>query len=112
MTMLNSNTVVLERLKDFSGAFETEPYEAGWAREAIFFLRVHSIAAGTAVHAHAQISVDGIEWIDEGTLVAPISGEGTRFLKVAHFGGWLRLRVVLGGNTPAARMTIQLVLKS
>jgi hypothetical protein len=110
--MLNSNTVVLERLKDFSGPFETEPYEAGWAREAIFFLRVHSLAKGTALRAFAQISVDGIEWIDEGSVFPAIQATSSYFLKLTNFGGWLRLRTEMEGGAPAARITIQLVLKS
>jgi hypothetical protein len=110
--MLNTNTVVLERLKDFTGNFETEPYEAGWAREAIFFLRIHSISEGTILQASAQISVDGIEWMDEGSEFDAIDASGSYFLKVTHFGGWLRLRVSVTGVAPELRATVQLVLKS
>ncbi len=111
--MLDFNTVVLERLKDFTGAFETEPYEAGWAREAIFVIRVHSMSPADAVLcAAAQISVDGIEWMDEGSAFAPIGAPGSYFLKVSHFGGWLRLRARFEGRPVQARLTIQLVLKS
>ncbi|MCZ6631820.1 MAG: hypothetical protein O7G87_00315 [bacterium] len=34
-----SHTAVMERNQIWSGSFETEPYEAGWASEAIFFVR-------------------------------------------------------------------------
>ncbi len=111
--MLGFYTVVLERLKDFSGDFDTEPYETGWAREAIFFVCVHALGpAGTILRAFPQVSVDGIEWIDEGSAFAPISQPGNAFLRVSHFGGWLRLRTAFDGPQPAARLTIQLALKS
>lgn len=111
--MLDFNTVVLERLKDFNSDFDTEPYEAGWAREAIFVVRVHEIAKGATLGAKAQISVDGIEWMDEGSTFTPIEMTGSYFLKVSHFGGWLRLQATLeGASKEPARLTIQLVLKS
>jgi hypothetical protein len=111
--MLGFNTVVLERLKDFTGDFETEPYETGWAREAIFFIRVHAMApGGTILNAFPQISADGIEWMNDGSAFAPISGPGDSFLRVSHFGGWLRLRTMIKGSQPRARLTIQLALKS
>ena len=37
------HTAVLERFGTFSGDFATEPYEAGWAEEAIFFIRVDAV---------------------------------------------------------------------
>ncbi len=40
--MKQSHTTVLERNTEWSGRFETEPYEVGWASEAIFFARVCS----------------------------------------------------------------------
>ena len=42
--------------------------EAAWAREAIFFIRVHETHGQNAgLRAYVQLSADGIEWIDEGT---------------------------------------------
>lgn len=35
--MRQSHTAIVERDVLWSGTFETEPYEAGWAGEAIFF---------------------------------------------------------------------------
>jgi hypothetical protein len=111
--MHNFNTVVLERLKDFSSNFETEPYEAAWAREAIFFIRVHDIqGANAALRAYVQLSVDGIDWIDEGTAFSAITQPGSHFVRVSHFGGWLRLRVELDGDNPTIRTTIHLALKA
>jgi hypothetical protein len=111
--MLNSHTVVLERLKDYMGVFETEPYEVGWAREAIFVIRVHSMdPGGNVLHAVPQISADGIEWMDEGSAFTPIGAPGSYFLRLSHFGGWLRLRCRIEGRNPAIRVTIPLILKA
>lgn len=111
--MHNFNTVVLERLKDFSHSFETEPYEAAWAREAIFFIRVHDVQGeNAALRAYVQISVDGIEWIDEGTEFPVMRAAGNQFVRVTHFGGWLRLRVKIDGDEPTVRATIHLALKA
>jgi hypothetical protein len=110
--MRNFNTVVLERLKFFHADFATEPYEAGWASEALFFIRVHSLEGSDPVlHSRVQISADGIEWIDEGTSFEPIDREGNYFIRVKHFGGWLRLASVLDGEQPEIKLTIQLALK-
>ena len=37
--MRQSHTAVLERNVVWAGSFETEPYEAAWASEAVFFVR-------------------------------------------------------------------------
>ena len=41
--MKQIHTAVLERFGTFSGDFATEPYEAGWAEEAIFFVRMDAV---------------------------------------------------------------------
>ena len=35
-----SYTAIVERSEELSGSFATEPYECGWAGEAIFFVRI------------------------------------------------------------------------
>jgi hypothetical protein len=111
--MRNFNTVVLERLKYFTDDFATEPYEVGWASEAIFFIRIHEIeGSNVSLDATVQISADGINWLDEGTHFSRITDIGDRFVKVSNFGGWLRLNAnVQGGNQPKLKLTIQLALK-
>ena len=105
-------TVVLERMRDYAGGFDTEPYETGWAGEAMFFVRVHRIQGAHArLDARAQVSVDGIEWLDEGTALPPIDREGSCFIRVSHFGGWLRLHCEFGGTDASVRVTVHLVLK-
>ena len=110
--MRNFYTVVLERMKVYSESFATEPYETGWAREAMFFIRVHEIADGeTSINAKVQVSVDGITWIDEGTFFPPITKTGDYFIRATHFGGWLRLHNEISGNKPTVKVTEHLVLK-
>lgn len=92
-----SHVAVVARNETWRGECATEPYEAGWAHEAIVFIRVlgaGSIAPGTA--ARVQISPDGIRWIDEGTtLPIPARENETGFARVSHFGTWLRLAASL-----------------
>jgi hypothetical protein len=86
-------TSVVERNRTWSGHFETEPWEAAWASEAIFFVR--ALTAGSAdrtLQARVQISPDGLHWCDEGTtLTLPSTSDGVTYCRIAHFGGWLRL---------------------
>ncbi len=110
--MRNFYTVVLERMKEYREGFDTEPYEAGWASEAMFFIRIHEMSgSGVRLQSAVQVSVDGIEWIDEGSSFAPITAVGSTFLRVKHFGGWLRLRNQLSGRGARIKTTVHLVLK-
>ncbi len=88
-----SHTAVVGRNEIWEGSAASEPYEAGWALEAIVWLRVLAVEGPTAnVEARAQISPDGIHWVDEGTRFA-ISAvkDGLTFARVSHFGNWLRV---------------------
>ena len=90
--MRQSHTAAIELGTTWQGEFATEPYEAAWAREAVFFIRLidGELPAGTS--ARIQIAPDGIHWTDEGTEIAlPTRPGPTTFARVAHFGGWLRL---------------------
>ena len=87
-----SHTAVVERNRVWKGAFETEPYEAAWAHEAVFFVRTVGASGPVAGGcARVQISPDGMHWCDEGTGVPLSDGPGVTFGRVAHFGGYLRL---------------------
>jgi hypothetical protein len=110
--VLQFHTTVLERLKPIRSSFDTEPYEAGWAREAMFFVRIHDIsgAPGTMTSA-IQVSADGIMWVDEGTTFTWPAEPAVCFARVTHFGGWLRLRNTISGGEGEVKTTIQLVLK-
>ena len=86
------HTAVIERNVWWEGDWITEPYEAAWAVEAIAFVRVlERRNIDLPVTLRAQISPDGIHWRDEGSaLVIPPDGD-VAFVKLSHFGGWLRL---------------------
>jgi hypothetical protein len=105
-----SYTAVVERNVPWEKEFSTEPYECGWAREAIFFVRTlesQGTVAGTSLGV--QISPDGMRWCDEGTVMRLTDAE-VDFCKVAHFGNWLRLQ----GELPEGatmRVIVTLVLK-
>jgi hypothetical protein len=104
--MLPENTLaIVARNERWSGEAATEPYECGWAREAVFFVR--ALAAENVpdfTSAQVQVSPDGMRWADEGTsLLLPVAAGQMDFAKVSHFGGWLRLAVDLPKN---ASMTV------
>jgi hypothetical protein len=99
-----SYTAVVERNATWSGEFATEPYEAAWAREALFFVR--ALAADGVppdVAAHVQLSPDGIQWCDEGSELMLPTSEGLTYCRVSHFGGWLRL---VGKLPDSARLKV------
>ncbi|MDE0632672.1 MAG: hypothetical protein OXH73_14310 [Caldilineaceae bacterium] len=106
-----SYTAIVERSEALQGSFATEPYECGWAGEAIFFVRILERAGNLeGITLHVQISPDGIRWCDEGTAIA-LGEEEVAFGKVAHFGNWLRL----SGRLPdgaSMRAIIALSLKA
>src|SRR5512147_1360784 len=80
-----SINAVVERNVVWCGPFETEPYEAGWASEAVFFVR--SLEGGApGATARVQITPDGMHWCDEGTTLTLPGAGGTTFCKVTNFG--------------------------
>lgn len=82
------------------GAFALEPYEAGWASEAmavIYIREVHHAQARLVVRP--QISADGARWIDYRADPLPITEAGGYYLTLTQFGNWLRLvGEVIGGR--------------
>jgi hypothetical protein len=110
--MRRSHTAVVERGEPLSGEWATEPYEAGWASEALVFARLMDAPPDARVTARAQLSPDGIHWVDEGTALPVLhSGQPLAFIRLREFGNWLRLA---GSVTPAetsARALIYIVLK-
>lgn len=110
--MRQFQTTITERKLNFQGEFATHPYEAGWAGEAISFIRVESVSGETAaLEAAVQISVDGVRWIDEGTVFQKITEKGDYFVRVSHFGNYLRLRGRVTGDAADFKLTIWWVLK-
>ena len=112
MALRRSYTAIVERNVLWSGKFSTEPYEAAWASEAIFFVRaLDVITAGFEGRARVQISADGFNWVDEGTVLdLPAENDAVTFCKVRHFGGWLRIAGTLAPNNKVM-VLVSLVLK-
>jgi len=102
-----SYNAVIERNIEWNGRFETEPYEAGWAGEALFFIRSLGGSGGGA-RARVQITPDGMHWCDEGTEVTLPEDGGVTFCKVTNFGGWLRL---VGETKSSLKVLVTLSLK-
>ena len=106
------NAAHIEVKKDFTADFQTNPYEAGWADEAIFFIHVERLSGERpCLDAAVEISHDGIHWVKEGTQVQGIDALGLHFVRVRHFGNWLRLNCCIQGKQPVFRLNIQLALK-
>lgn len=90
--MRTSTSAIVARNETWSGNAATEPYEAGWAKEAIIFVRSLKTPQGPHCTARVEISPDGLHWVPEGTEIAlPSEKDGVTFARIAHFGTWLRL---------------------
>lgn len=101
----------VEQRKTFESDFETHPMEGGWATEAIFFIVVEEISENEiALNAAVEISADGVNWIPEGTVFERISKLGTYFVKIRHFGNWLRIKGQLEGEGKI-KLSVHLHLK-
>ncbi|MGV3649943.1 MAG: hypothetical protein ACO1OK_00840 [Devosia sp.] len=90
--MRMSNSAVVTRNITWSGLAHSEPYEAGWAGEAVIFVRALKPGIGGAGIAHVEMSADGMNWAREGTSFPLPTGENeVTFGRVSHFGNWLRI---------------------
>ena len=90
--LAESLSAVVARNETWRGSAATEPYEAGWAREALVFVRALKSPVGALPEARIEISPDGMRWVAEGTTLAlPESADRVTFARVRHFGNWLRV---------------------
>jgi hypothetical protein len=91
--MLPENiTAVVGRNERWSGEAASEPYEAGWAREAVIFVRALKEPVGPAPTAWVEISPDGMHWVPEGTrFPMPAKKDGIGVARLTGFGNWLRV---------------------
>ncbi|TDC07587.1 hypothetical protein E1267_12790 [Nonomuraea longispora] len=112
--MRHALTAVLERNTTFTADFVTEPYEAGWAAEARWFVRTLALEGDApSLRLTAQISPDGLHWCDDDGSTEQIATEpGMVSMRVREFGHWLRLRATLTGGDPKAKVLVYLALKS
>lgn len=100
--MRHSVSAVVARNERWTGHHATEPYEAGWAAEAIIFVR--ALDGGGGGEARVQISPDGMRWADEGTrFPLPDALEPVTFARVREFGNWLR---IVADVPPGAEVTV------
>ncbi|MEL6275724.1 MAG: hypothetical protein AAFU03_11520 [Bacteroidota bacterium] len=110
--MKRFSTTVVERRKRFQSNFNSHPMETAWASEAIFFVHVETVEGeDAALKLAVQISPDGVNWVNEGTFFPVLKKEGTSFVKLNHFGGFLRLAGEISGEHPGFLITVHLVLK-
>ena len=87
-----SATVVVARNETWRGSAATEPFEVGWATEAIIFVRALKAPIGVMPEVRIEVSPDGMRWLPEGTHFAlPAEDDGMTMARVAHFGNWLRI---------------------
>lgn len=91
--MLPENfTAIVGRNERWANKAASEPYEAGWAREAIFFVRALKSPVGAAPTARVEISPDGIRWLPSGVeMQMPNAKDAIAVARVRHFGNWLRV---------------------
>lgn len=94
--LADSTSAVVARNVLWQGEAATEPYEAGWAREALLFVRALKPPSGSIPEAQVEISPDGMRWVPEGTrFPLPDSQDAVTFARVRHFGNWLRVTASL-----------------
>ncbi|WP_029041367.1 hypothetical protein [Cucumibacter marinus] len=91
--LAESYTAVIARGEDWTDGSATEPYEASWAREAAISLRrLEAAPSSGAASARVQVSLDGLHWVDEGTVVAiPSEVDTVTLARITGFPGYLRL---------------------
>ncbi len=98
--MKNIHTAPMEVLSAKpNGPLATEPYEAGWADEAIAMIYVReTVGPAPKLILRAQISVDGARWFDHPAPALRIEKPGGHSLPLTQFGNWLRLTGEVGGG--------------
>lgn len=95
--MLPENlTAVIARNESWTGEAASEPYEAGWAKEAIVFVRALKQPKGVLPKARIEISADGMHWCAEGSeFTLPAAKDAVTFQRLAHFGNFVRVAAML-----------------
>jgi hypothetical protein len=111
-TLRESTTAVIVRGENWAtGARASEPYECGWATEAVLFLRLLKLTGDPGgAELQVEISADGMHWVAEGSRIkVPSAVDAVSFAKVGHFGAWIRVTTTLPeGMTCQALVTLHL----
>ena len=113
--MHNSMTAVLERDGITGPTYTTEPYEVAWAREARWFLRVLDLPSTVErIDCTVQVSPDGLYWCDLDDAGTTVDRAGVFTWVTRDFGGWLRLRATVNGESAGTQVPtlIYLALKA
>lgn len=77
---------------------ELEPYEAGWASEAIAFVCIHQVRDESArLLVGLETSPDGIRWASLAP-VQELPPSGVHRIPAEAFGNWLRATLVSTGE--------------
>lgn len=110
----HSQTAVIARNEKCSGTFASEPFEAGWAQEAVAFITILDSNAKPATVsglATIEVSPDGLRWTSGGTTFDVLPGRDQVSMgRIAHFGNWLRLVIELPPQVEA-KIIVTLHLK-
>lgn len=78
-----------------------EPYEAGWASEALAFVCVHRMVGEDArLSVTLEISPDGMRWVPHSPPFELTPAGNYRF-QLAAFGNWLRATLCSTGEALA-----------
>ncbi|KRA24492.1 hypothetical protein ASD65_08705 [Microbacterium sp. Root61] len=107
--MLNSATTLVERRTVLTAEYGTHPYEAGWASEALFFVRTNGEHPELTITP--QVSPDGIDWVDHGPSITLAASEELAKLGMTHFGTWIRLHLSGASADESATIFVHLALK-
>ncbi len=107
--MLTSATTLVERRTVLTADYGTHPYEAGWASEALFFVRADGDHPELTITP--QVSPDGVDWLDHGDPVTLPSGRGLAKVGMVQFGTWVRLLVAGASEEAPATVFVHLALK-
>lgn len=110
--MHNAHITVLERNSTYTESFSTEPYEAGWAREATWFVNALAVSGGEW-EVVPEISPDGIHWCPQpGAKQLLVESVGLSAIPLERFGNWIRLTFVApDADQVRFKSLIHLVLK-
>ncbi len=107
--MLTSATTLVERRTVLTGDYGTHPYEAGWAVEALFYVRTEGPHPTLTIQA--QVSPDGVDWLDRGAPVVLASDRSLVDLELYGFGTWIRLFVAGSTSEQPTTLSVHLALK-
>jgi len=107
--MLTSATTLVERRTVLAGDYGTHPYEAGWAAEALFFVRATEEHPELSIQP--QVSPDGIDWLDHGEPVTLPADRALVKVGMSQFGTWIRLHLTGASQERPATVFVHLALK-